>query len=58
MPYIIGPLLVFAGVGMIFFAIPKKRKKNWVARFGFIGELYAVTAVSFVVLGVCIVFLK
>jgi len=58
MSFIIGPALVVIGIGMVFFALPKKRKYSWVTRFAFIGELYAVAAVSFVVLGLRILLLE
>jgi hypothetical protein len=58
MAHITGPLLIIVGVGMVFFARPKEIKINWASRFAFIGELYVVAATCFVVLGVCIVFLK
>ena len=54
MSYVIGPVLSVAGFAMLFFARPKDGKDSWVTRFAFLGELYAVAAISFIVLGVCI----
>jgi hypothetical protein len=51
---IAGSLLLVVGVAMIFFARQKNEKTTWVYRFRTLGDLYAVTAVSFVVLGLCI----
>jgi hypothetical protein len=58
MSYITGSLLFVIGFAMIFIARPKAGKTNWVSRFVFISELYVVAAISFIVLGVCIVALS
>ncbi len=54
MPYATGTSLFVAGFTMLFLGRPKDRKDSWVTRFAFLGELYAVAAISFIVLGVCI----
>ena len=58
MSSITGLLLIVVGIGMVLFARPKREKSNWVSRFAFLTEIYVVAATSFVVLGVCVVFLK
>jgi hypothetical protein len=54
MSYVAGSFLFVVGLAMIFFARPKNGKTAWVARIAFFGELYAVAAISMIVLGVCI----
>jgi hypothetical protein len=54
MSYVAGSFLFVIGFAMVFFARPKSGKASWVARFTFLSELYAVAAISFIVLGVCI----
>jgi len=44
MSYVTGSLLFVFGFAMIFFARPEGGKNSWVARFAFLGELYAVKA--------------
>jgi hypothetical protein len=54
MSYVAGSILFVVGFAMIFFARPKRGKATWVTKIAFFGELYAVAAISFIVLGVCI----
>ncbi len=54
MSYVTGAILFVVGFAMIFFARPKDGKDTWVARFAFLGELYVVAAISFIVFGVFI----
>jgi uncharacterized membrane protein len=58
MSYISGSFLFVVGFAMIVVARPKGRKDSWAARFAFLGELYAVAAISLIVLGVCIAVLS
>jgi len=49
MSYVTGSFLSVIGFVVIFFARPKSGKTDWVARFTFLSELYAVAAISFIV---------
>jgi hypothetical protein len=54
MSYVTGSFLFVIGFAMILFARPKGGKDSWVARFAFLGEPYAVAAISSIVLEICI----
>lgn len=54
MSLVTGLFLFVAGFAMIYGARPKIEKSSWVAEFSFLGEMYAVAATSFIVLGFCI----
>lgn len=52
MPYLAGPVLIIIGFGMIYFARPKDGKTTWITRSAFVSEMYAVTAITLMALGV------
>jgi len=51
MAHVIGAILFVGGLAMVFFACSKNGKDSWVMRIPFFGEMYAVAAISSVMLG-------
>jgi hypothetical protein len=56
--YATGAFLFVFGLAMVFVARPKDGQTAWVNKIGFFGEMYAVAAISTIVLGLCIAFLS
>jgi uncharacterized membrane protein len=52
MSYVAGPLMVIFGAAMVYFARPKSAQPTWVNRNAFMSEMYAVTAITVMALGV------
>jgi hypothetical protein len=54
MAHVTGAVLFVVGMAIVFFACPKNGKTSRVMRIAFFGELYAVAAISSIMLGLCI----